>query len=163
VSRPDGSPHHATLTADRPAPVFPPATGEMALRERIHSHAWLEFDTLRVILPSARRCSGSTAEAGSYDAHHLDERIAAYRSRRITNPQAHDLLIKAVDCRAITPTQVPDVLHEWRQPEHDDFRPRNAWSLFNACTDVFMGIIPHSVVNRSQALLGLFDGLVGLS
>ena len=95
--------------------------------------------------------------------HHLDERIAAYRSRRVTNPQAHDLVIKAVDCRAITTSQVPDVLHEWREPEHDDFRPRNAWSLFNACTEVFKGINPHTVVNRSQALHGLFDGLVGLS
>jgi hypothetical protein len=95
--------------------------------------------------------------------HQLDERISAYRDRRVTHPQAHDLVIKAVDCRAITPTQVPEVLHQWREPEHADFQPRNAWSLFNACTEVFKGINPHTVVNRSQALHGLFDGLVGLS
>jgi hypothetical protein len=40
---------------------------------------------------------------------------------------------------------------------------RNAWSSFNACTEVFKGINPHTVVNRSQALHGLFDGLVDLS
>ena len=68
-----------------------------------------------------------------------------------------------MDSRAITPTQVPDVLHEWREPEHDGFRPRNAWSLSNASTEVLKGINPHTVVNRSQALHGLFDGLVGLS
>jgi len=58
---------------------------------------------------------------------------------------------------------VTDLLHKWRQPEHDDFRPRNAWSLFNACTEVFKRIKPHTVVNRSQALHGQFDGLIGLS
>ena len=34
--------------------------------------------------------------------HKLDERIGAYRDRRVTNPQAHDLVIKAMDCHAIT-------------------------------------------------------------
>jgi len=95
--------------------------------------------------------------------HRIDERIAAYRSRRVNDPQAHDLLIRALDCRAINPTQVPDVLKEWREPVHEDFRPRNAWSLFNACTEAFKGINPHTVVERSQALHGLFDGIVGLS
>jgi hypothetical protein len=93
----------------------------------------------------------------------LDTRIASYRSRRLSDAQAHDLVVKAIDCRAITTSQLPDVLHEWREPEHDDFRPRNAWSLFNACTEAFKGINPHTVVARSQALHGLFDGLVGLN
>jgi len=93
----------------------------------------------------------------------IGERIAAYRSRRISDPQAHDLVIKAMDCRAITASQVPAVLHEWRDTVYDDFRPRNAWSLFNACTEVFKGISPHTMVERSQALHGLFDGLVGLN
>ena len=95
--------------------------------------------------------------------HQIDERIAAYRSRRVTGQQAHDAIIKAVDCRAITPSQIPDVLQEWRKPSHVDFLPRNAWSLFNACTEAMKGINPNTMVNRSQALHGLFDGLVGLS
>ena len=95
--------------------------------------------------------------------HRIDERIAAYRGRRITNPQAHDLVIKATDCQAITPSQIPAVLQEWRKPSHDDFLPRNAWSLFNAATEAMKGINPNTIVNRTQALHGLFDGLVGLS
>lgn len=95
--------------------------------------------------------------------HRIDERIAAYRGRRITNPQAHDLVIKATDCNAITPSQIPVVLEEWRKPSHDDFLPRNAWSLFNAATEAMKGINPNTIVNRTQALHGLFDGLVGLS
>ncbi|MDF1813143.1 MAG: DUF932 domain-containing protein [Verrucomicrobiales bacterium] len=95
--------------------------------------------------------------------HALDERINAYREKRVTEKLAHDTIVKALDCRAIMPSQIPAVLQEWRHSEHEEFHPRNAWSLFNACTETFKGINPHTVVNRSQALHGLFDGLVGLS
>ena len=93
----------------------------------------------------------------------LDERILAYRDRSISTPKAHDLLVKAIDCRAITPTQIPHVLREWRKPSHDEFRPRNAWSLFNAFTESHKGLQPNAIIARSQALHGLFDGLVGLN
>ncbi|MCB1085491.1 MAG: DUF932 domain-containing protein [Verrucomicrobiae bacterium] len=93
----------------------------------------------------------------------IDERIARYRDRRITQAQAHDLVIKATDCGAILPSQIPDVLREWRTPTHEAFQPRNAWSLFNAATEVMKGGNPNTVVHRTQALHGLFDGLVGLS
>jgi len=93
----------------------------------------------------------------------IDERIARYPDRRVTHPQAHDLVIKAVDCQAITPSQIPAVLKEWREPTYEDFRPGNAWSLFNAATDFMKGINPNVVMNRTQALHGLFDGLVGLN
>lgn len=93
----------------------------------------------------------------------IDERIARYRDRRITSPQAHDLVIKAVDCQAITPSQIPSVLKEWREPTYEEFRPRTAWSLFNAATESMKGANPNVVMNRTQALHGLFDGLVGLN
>ena len=93
----------------------------------------------------------------------LDKRIEAYRTRSIANPLAHDLIVKAIDCRAITPIQVPQVLQEWRKPSHDEFTPRNAWSLFNAFTEAQKGLNPHAIVARSQALHGLFDGLVGIN
>ncbi len=93
----------------------------------------------------------------------LDQRISAYRGFGLTDMRAHDLVVRAVDCRAITTSQVPEVLSEWRQPPHAEFQPRTAWSLFNACTEALKGINPHTAVARSQALHGLFDGLVGLS
>ncbi len=92
----------------------------------------------------------------------LDRRIDAYRNRRLTDSAAHDLVIKATDCRAITPTQIPEVLRNWRDPEYPDFHPRNAWSLFNAFTEVFKDINPHTAITRGEALHGLFDGTVGL-
>lgn len=92
----------------------------------------------------------------------LDRRIDAYRDASVADWAAHDLVIRAMDCGAITPSQVPDVVHEWREPSHREFRPRNLWSLFNAFTEVYKGQNPNLTLNRSEALHGLCDGVVGL-
>jgi len=93
----------------------------------------------------------------------LDQRIELYKEKTVADWLAHDLTIRAVDCAAITPAQIPEVLREWRNPHFDDFAPRNAWSLFNAFTEVFKSVNPHTAVRRGEALHGLFDGLVGLN
>lgn len=94
---------------------------------------------------------------------HLDRRIDAYRDAAVADWFAHDLLIRAVDCLAITPSQLPRVVAEWRSPHHSEFRPRNLWSLFNAFTETYKGQNPATVMHRSEALHGLFDGVVGLA
>ncbi|HPA21594.1 MAG TPA: DUF932 domain-containing protein [Verrucomicrobiae bacterium] len=93
----------------------------------------------------------------------LDARVAAYKEARVPDWLAHDVVIRAADCRAITVSQIPDVLKEWRRPEHEAFRPRNAWSLFNAFTGVYREINPHTALRRGEALHGLFDAVVGMS
>ena len=93
----------------------------------------------------------------------LDRRIDAYRHTPVANEMAHDLVIRAVDCAAITPTQIADVIYEWRESAHREFRPRNLWSLFNAFTEIYKGHNPSLTLARSQALHGLFDGLVGIN
>jgi hypothetical protein len=94
--------------------------------------------------------------------HHIDRRIAAYRDEPMMDWSAHDLVVRAVDCKAITPTQIPRVLEEWRKPRHPEFEPRTAWSLFNAFTEVHKQVNPNSVLARGEALHGLFDSAVGL-
>ena len=87
----------------------------------------------------------------------LDDRILTYNETRIDDQRAHDLVIRALDAGAITTTQVPDVLHEWREPSHSEFLPRTAWSLFNAVTEVHKRVNPHTACRRGEALYGLFD------
>ena len=93
----------------------------------------------------------------------LDNRIEAYRNLRLNDGRAHDLVIKATDCRAITTSQIPEVLAHWRKPQHEEFRPRNGWSLFNAFTEAFKEINPHTAITRCEALHGLFDGASGVA
>lgn len=89
------------------------------------------------------------------------DRVAAYRNSRLTEKSAHDLIIRAADAEAIVPRVIPKVLHEWREPSHAEFRPRSAWSLFNAFTEVMKGGL--DVLPRRTAILHhLFDRHVGL-
>jgi hypothetical protein len=87
----------------------------------------------------------------------LDRRVLTYQNTYVNDRRAHDIVVRALDAGAITTTQVPEVLKEWREPSHDDFQPRTAWSLFNAFTEIHKTVNPHTAVRRGEALYGLFD------
>jgi hypothetical protein len=71
------------------------------------------------------------------------------------------LIIRAVDARALPVTKIPDVLKEWREPSHPEFRDRTAWRFFNAMTEVLKGHLD-MLLRRTQALHGLLDAECGL-
>ena len=41
---------------------------------------------------------------------------------------------------------------EWLEPQHDSFKGRNAWSLFNACTEAMKHSHPSEAMERHQSL-----------
>ncbi len=94
---------------------------------------------------------------------HQGERISAYQGALLNDAKAHDLVIQALDARIVPVTRVPAVLAEWRKPSHDEFKPRNAWSLFNAFTEVLKDSSLFQRPVSTQALHGLLDTAVGLS
>ena len=53
--------------------------------------------------------------------HQQDERFAAYKQTELSPGEAHDLIIRAMDQHAFTPKQMPDVLTQWRTPNHPEF------------------------------------------
>ena len=59
-----------------------------------------------------------------------------------------------MDAGAITSTQVPNVLQEWREPSHAEFLPRTAWSLFNAITEVHKRVNPHTAASVEKPFMG---------
>jgi hypothetical protein len=87
----------------------------------------------------------------------LDHRIERYKEVEITDARAHDLVIRSLDAGVVTTTQLPEILREWREPSHAAFLPRTAWSMFNAYTESFKTLNPHTAVRRGEALHGLFD------
>jgi hypothetical protein len=95
--------------------------------------------------------------------HTQDARFAAYRGNDLTDTQAHDLIIRALDARVLPVTIVPDVLSEWRSPHHPEFASagRTAFRLFNAFSECLKGNLD-ALPNRSQALHGLLDTACGL-
>jgi len=90
-----------------------------------------------------------------------DLRIEAYRNFFIDDYDAHDIVIRAMDYKIIPNQVIPQVLKEWREPEHDAFKPRTAWSLFNAFTQVGKRFPVDELAKRTVKLHGMFDQYVG--
>lgn len=95
--------------------------------------------------------------------HDQDRRITAYKEREIHDPDAHDLIIRSVDVGVCANSYIPDVLQEWREPQHPEFEGRNMWSLFNAFTSALKQGSLAELPKRTEALHGLLDVAVGLN
>lgn len=91
-----------------------------------------------------------------------EARIIRYKNTGISNTEAHDIIIKALDTRAISACMVPHVLKQWRTPNHPEFRDRNAWSLFNAFTEVLKGNL-FALPKRTLALGTVIDSVAGVA
>ena len=91
-----------------------------------------------------------------------DLRIMRYRETEISDQRAHDLIIRSVDAEAMPPSSIPRILKEYREPWHEEFMPRTAWSLHNAFTET-MKEKPHLIPERSRILTGVFDRELGIA
>jgi hypothetical protein len=91
-----------------------------------------------------------------------DRRVESYKARRVSDRMVHDLTIRALDAGAFPARQLPAVLHEWREPRHEAFRPRNLWSFFNAVTENQKGNLM-MLPRRTEALHRVCDAAVGLN
>jgi hypothetical protein len=63
-------------------------------------------------------------------------RVRLMQTAEVPDDRADSLILRAFE-KGIVPTPaLPRVIHEWREPQFEDFRPRTLWSLFNAFTTV---------------------------
>lgn len=63
-----------------------------------------------------------------------DRRITAYRESEIDDALVHDLIIRRVDLAVCPNRLIPSVLHQWREPRHQEFHDRDVLALFNSFT-----------------------------
>jgi uncharacterized protein DUF932 len=54
----------------------------------------------------------------------------------LSEDAANSYLLQAAEHGIVGWRLLPQVIKEWRKPQHEEFRPRTAWSLFNAFTEV---------------------------
>lgn len=86
------------------------------------------------------------------------DRIRRMAEVELTLAAASHLILTAFRRGIISSLQLPNVCREWEEPSHDDFRPRTAWSLFNAFTEVLKPraiAAPQAFVAQTIRLNGL--------
>jgi hypothetical protein len=79
--------------------------------------------------------ASTVSELGPYrDAE--AKRIEWLRNTELSPDQANSLILQAYEGGIIGARLLPDVIQEWRQPKHPEFKEKTAWSLLNAFTEV---------------------------
>ena len=98
--------------------------------------------------------------------HKQDERIEAYKGRRLADRDAHHLLVRMVASGTLPVTRLPVAHREFHKPSHDEFLvdgKRTAWTLMNATTEALKGRNLDALPRRTQSMHGLLDVACGLN
>jgi hypothetical protein len=64
------------------------------------------------------------------------ERIVALRSKRLSKHAANSVMLQAYEQGIVGARLLPTLIKEWREPRHEAFRTRTAYSLLNCFTEV---------------------------
>lgn len=88
------------------------------------------------------------------------QRVERYKTLELTDVKAHDIMVRAVKGQCVPAVALPQVIQEWEGTVHEEFKPRNLWSLFNAFTAARRLKSIESQVQGGERLHGFFDGLV---
>ena len=92
-----------------------------------------------------------------------DRRFDAYKETELADRDAHDLIIRTIDNRALVGSDVQKVLTQYRTPNHPEFADRkNVWRLYNAFTEVWKEAGIFNLPRKTQVLTGILDNAAGL-
>lgn len=91
-----------------------------------------------------------------------NERIEKYKESHLFDTRFHDFTIALVDEKIIAASAVPKLLKEWREPEHDEFKPRTVYSAMNATTEVFKSMNQLNLTKKGRKLHEICDKYVAV-
>ena len=79
--------------------------------------------------------ASTVAGLGEYRAAEA-KRIEWLRKTEVPPDRANSLILQAYEGGIIGARLLPNVIQEWRQPKHPEFKERTAWNLLDAFTEV---------------------------
>lgn len=106
-------------------------------------------DLPRVIADAVGRCVSHWNDMGI--------RIEKYKQTILTNEQAENLVIRLVDSRAIPSREIYNVITEFRNPRHDEFKGGSLWTLYNALTECLKGSDLSKLPYRTMMAQSILD------
>ena len=115
--------------------------------------------TSRLLQDLPVRIAELMGNLGEFKVSH-ERRLESYRRTPLGDVEVHDILIRSVDDNVISNAHIAKVLGEWRSPQHEEFEPRNVFSLMNAYTEVFKGTNTFDLSGRTRRLHGLLGPVV---
>jgi len=111
---------------------------------------WIEENVVKTI-------SGSRSK---YDQ--IQEDVGKFKSLAFSNDDGFAHLGRLYGNDIISPRQLPVAKSQWINSDHEDFKPRNAWSLYNAITESLKTSAPHKIMEKHVYLHNYFKNLDGV-
>jgi hypothetical protein len=87
-------------------------------------------------------------------------RITRFQDTILNQDRANSLILQAYEAGIISTLLLPQVIQEYRKPQHSEFEPRTVWSLLNAFTEAMKPRQnnPVAFADATVRLYGLLDG-----
>jgi hypothetical protein len=76
----------------------------------------------------------------------------AMKNRELDDSEAFKIMGLLYGRNIVGPRQLTVVKEQWLKPTHDEFQPRNLWSLYNACTEALKSSPPLTVMEKHVQL-----------
>ena len=90
------------------------------------------------------------------------KRIDYYKKQTLGNKDAYFFMVDAMKRDILGPSKIKYLVEQWEKPLHEEFAPKNAWSLHNCFTEIFKDL--HSadlVYHRNTVLNEMMDDFTG--
>ena len=100
----------------------------------------------------------STLYRSQKNFHRVVEDAEFLKNMKISDTGAFQYMGLLYGKGVLTPRQLPVVKREWLKPSHEDFRPRNMWSFYNACTEAMKSAPPVLVMEKHIMLHEVMTG-----
>ena len=82
----------------------------------------------------------------------FNETYEKLRSRQLRRTTAHSLVIELARAGAFSSSDILPVVQEFENPRHNEFKERNAWNLYQGCTEIMKNQSPSRQVDGFKAL-----------
>lgn len=113
-------------------------TGDITVMRKHTKNVWnaLEDSLIATIYRSQQNFQQIVCDAETMKAQELGDR------------RAYEMMGFLFGEEIISPRQITVVRDQWHKPKHEDFRPRTAWSFYNACTEALKSCPPTAAMEK---------------
>lgn len=112
--------------------------GDIAVMRKHTKNVWSSLEDLAI----------TTLYKSQQSFNKIIEDSEAMKAIRVNDDTAFKLIGLLYGRSILSPRQLPMLKDKWLKPEYEEFTPRNAWSFYNACTDVMKTTAPINVMER---------------
>ncbi|HCE42897.1 MAG TPA: hypothetical protein DET40_05065 [Lentisphaeria bacterium] len=93
----------------------------------------------------------------AYQYVRLEQRIGGMKLEAVSIDQARVITVMAAEIKAIPSCDIIEVLDEFKEPRHEEFRESTKWSLYNSFTETAKKYSPARADFCYRRLAGLFE------